>query len=160
MTPANLKKIKIILFRMDHPGLNAEDVGKLCDPPVSQATVKRATAWGRAQGVYDTQASELLLRKKAELNEMLKGLDKEIGHVKRYNAHMASRKEDVDGNLLPSPAPGNPKGYAALVAQRTSVLTLLAEMDGVYRKNVNVNVDGSDELKAWIAGFDRIGKGE
>lgn len=101
---------------------------------VSERTIDTALAWGRRMGFFEKDVGEKLSERIAEVRNHLEYLESELRLIKR----MARNR---DGKRVPVP-----HRYTAVLSREIrETLALLLELEGIYKKSLNVSVDGAVE---------------
>jgi hypothetical protein len=145
LSPSKRRYVEICTYKINNPDTSNEKVGAHFD--VERRTVDRAIAWGRKQGLFQPDG-EKLRQHIAEWREHERWLEQELRLQKRD-----ARKDD--GRR----APMQSFALTSLSRELREVRTKIAELEGLYKQTVNVNIGGQEgnELKLTIQ---RGGDGE
>lgn len=134
LTSTKRKYTKICTIKAKEPERTnlsiAEEMG------ISDATVERALVWGNRIGIFDIQADEQLKREIGELQEIVKRLEA------RYKA-LDRRCKKIEGEGKTAPI----HFLTAIAKTLLDYRTRLAELQGIYKKTLNLNQSGEVTVK-------------
>lgn len=145
LTLAKRKQIEIVTYLIANPG--ETQVNAAIHFNCTDRTIKRAVA--RWRHLFQISVDEKLNQTIADLEAMAQRIERQIKHVEKYNKSQVGRKDDT-------PAPLDARGFSALSQQYRQTITLIAELQGIYKNSIKLEVDEENVLNKFIEAFDAV----